>query len=112
MEITCPECRSGVNFSAAFDAAYCWAGTEAAVAFKCPFCGGSAYFLPRENELEVGFLGASSTLDAIPMSSYQLHVAVNRLGQALTIEFEGKQRSLPSAFDLMSRGKSGKSPKP
>ena len=95
MNITCPECQGCIEFTAAFNAAFCWA--SGAVAFNCPSCGKPAYFAPSEQHIEVGMLGAAPTLDPIPGVLYPARVSFLQQGQSATISWQGLSRQLPSA---------------
>jgi len=107
VNISCPECRREMEFKAAFDAAFCWAGKEISVVFKCAHCGTPIYFGPRGNEIEVGMLGASPVVDPIPMAIYPIAVSCRRDGQMLCIEHEGEARKLPSSYRYISDQRAG-----
>jgi hypothetical protein len=91
-----------MEFKAAFDAAFCWAGEEVSVVFKCAHCGTPIYFGPRGNEIEVGMLGASPVVDPIPMATYPIAVSSRRDGQMLVVEHAGEARKLPSSHHYIS----------
>lgn len=95
MNVVCPECKGSISFADAFEGAFCWA--HSSVAFLCPSCRAPAHFTPRGEEIEVGFLGAGPSLDAVTGVRYPIQVATHREGDFLVIQFGASRRTLPSA---------------
>jgi hypothetical protein len=87
-----------MSFQKAFDSAFCWAGAEPAIAFKCGQCQAPICFKPNEGTLEIGILGGSPTLDPIPVDVYPINVRWTRNNQMLTIEYGEEERSIPSSY--------------
>jgi hypothetical protein len=87
-----------MDFSVAFNAAFCWAGREITIATGCMHCKHRFYFQSSNNDLEVGLLAASPIIDPLPGKLYPITVSCVRNDHRMTMEYAGRKRELPSSY--------------